>query len=556
MSLFLRGLIRWQHLSDEALSRGLSGELSAVRSLGARAHVSRCWQCRSRRDALERAAMQLAEHRKRVAASTPANPARRGMLVAALRERAAHQRTPSRFTFSAPLLSRSVQESMTPLLASVAIVLSATVLLAWIWSRPQNVVTPGELLARAQSCDEQSGTTSGVIYQRVSITTPRYHIEHETYRDLRGVRRRRPEHLSAQAQPVRQILTSLGVDWENPLSAASYRAWRDRQIAASDRVQTTKNALTLVTTVPAQPVFMESLTVRASDFRPVARTVKSREYGTIEIAEVSYAVLDWQGVNQALFEPLAAPSSQPAPVLRHLPPSVLDLDHAELSARLALNRLHADQGEQISMARTDRSVIIRGVVDTEARRQEIVSALAILPHVATDIHSLAELESLPEDHAVPDSIQVQSATAGPSPLESYLAAQGRLRELSEISQRLLDAVLQVRQSATELTDLRTRYAGGQNAAVGLLADSYTARLTAGLNAEQSVLQELFPDLAAIRSMGNADLAAQVDRNEALCRALIAAGDSSRNVPQLVTELFDTVIEIRSSTAAPSIPHSM
>ncbi len=47
MSFLLRKLNRLQHLSDETLSRLLSGELSTFRSIRARAHIAKCWGCRS-----------------------------------------------------------------------------------------------------------------------------------------------------------------------------------------------------------------------------------------------------------------------------------------------------------------------------------------------------------------------------------------------------------------------------------------------------------------------------------------------------------------------------
>ncbi len=57
------------------------------------------------------------------------------------------------------------------------------------------------------------------------------------------------------------------------------------------------------------------------------------------------------------------------------------LDSAELSARVVLNRLHADEGEQISISRTNRGVNVKGVVDTDERKREIATRLSAVPYV-------------------------------------------------------------------------------------------------------------------------------------------------------------------------------
>lgn len=574
MSLFVRGIHRIGHLSDETLTRLLSSELSTVRSLRARGHIARCWQCRSRRDALDRAAMQITEHRKLLAAVIPSSSSRRAQLLADLRQRATRRARPSLGVRFSLFLHRVVANQMNPLLASTAIVVSASLLLAWVWTRPPAAVTPMQLLDRAQASDHRVAQEhTGVLYQRVSITTSRYHIEHEIYRDLRGIRRRRAERLNADVQPVRQLLSSVGVDWQAPLSATSYEAWHARQTSASDEVHATGgNLLTLVTRVPTGPILRESLTVRASDFHPVGRTVEARDYGTIEIAELSYAVLDWSAINENLFEPLPqpvpdAPLAEPhlEPIVPRPLPSPAALDSAELSVRLALNQLHADEGEQITVSRTDRTIEVQGVVETSERRQQILSALSGLPHVSADILSLSEQQSHPPASPASASVQVQSVAASPSPLEIYLDSSGRGSELSALSQQILDSILRIRQSSGQLLDLRIRFADappGDAIAIATLSASYTQRLRAALDAEESALRDLrllAPPQSSSPS-GSSSLAAEVDRNENLCRAFITGGTTARSgsapsVTDLVPDLYLTIAHIRLLLAPPSPPPS-
>jgi hypothetical protein len=561
MSFLERRLSRLHHLSDETISRLLSGESSALQRVRAQGHLANCWQCRLRSDALNRAAMQVAGYRKNLAEATPANLQRRRILLAELRRRAEKTEPQPAWSRSILYLCQRVVNQMSPVLASVAIVVSATILLIWVWHRPATSVTASQVLDRAEIAEKAvSKGKAGVVYQRVSITTPHRRIEHEIYRDVRSVRRRRPEPLKTETEPIRQVMSSVGVDWQAPLSAASYREWHDRQSSVSDEVRKTGgDLLTLISKVPNGQIQQQSLTVRTSDFHPVGRTIEVGAYGTIEIAELSYAVLGWSGVNEALFEPLADQPPVHPVVLPNLP-SAMELDSAELSARLVLNRMHADEGEQISISRSHRAVQVKGIVDTEERKREIVSKFSGLPHVTADVLSIAELQNLPRNESAAQPIQVQSIKSQPSPLETFLDAEGSRRtELGDISQRLLQAALKVQQSARELIALRKRFpalndSSGKDPALSELTQSYKERLLAGLDTEVSALDALRVIQRQEQPPGTAtiDLAAETDRNEALCRELIVgSAGATRQISEIVPELYQSIARIRSAIGTSS-----
>jgi hypothetical protein len=560
MNFLIGSLSRFQHLSDETISRLIAGELATVRAFRARSHIEKCWQCRSRREAFERAAMQVTEHRNRLVEGTPPNPQRRELLLADLRRRAEQNAPQPIWTRSIFYLHMWIDKQMSPIFTSAVIVLTAAVLLIWVWQRSdRNPVNAAQLLQRAVASDTAiSQEKMGVIYQNVRITTSRAKVEHEIYRDPRGIRHRRPEPVKAETASVQHVLSTIGVDWDAPLSATSYREWHDRQTSVSDEVHKDDgNLLTLVSKVPNNWIEEESLTVRASDFHPVARTIETRSYGTVEIAEVSYAVLPWSGVNEALFEPLGGVLHTNPAILPSLP-TTAELDSDELSARLVLNHLQADEGEQITIMRTDHAVVVKGVVETDDRKKEIVQKLWPLPHVKADILSLAELQSLPPDKTTAQSVQMQSVDVQPSPLEKYLDTKGdRKEDLGSASQRLLDAALKVRQNARELTNLKERYAaldqsGSQDSILSQLTQSYVERLSAGLDDETKTLTALgFENQTPTSSNTSAiDLAAEVDHNEALCRTLIAgSSESTRPASEIVSEVYESIARIRLAVAA-------
>src|ERR1700728_2134719 len=82
---FARMVSRATHLSDETISMLVSGELEASQEARAQTHSAKCWQCRGRRDAFEKAALQVVGYRKaRLESELPLDPDRRDLFLAQL----------------------------------------------------------------------------------------------------------------------------------------------------------------------------------------------------------------------------------------------------------------------------------------------------------------------------------------------------------------------------------------------------------------------------------------------------------------------------------------
>jgi len=556
MRLLLGRLSRFKHLSDETISRLIAGELPTVHAFGARSHIDLCWRCRSRREAFERAAMQVTEHRNRLVKTLPTNPHRRSMLLAELRRKATEDARLPFWTRSLFEFNSWVGNRMSPILASAAIVSAAAFLLILVWQRAARPMSANQLLQRAVASESAAAKDrEGAIYQKVRIATAGEEIEHEIYRDPRGIRQRYPEPIKRNAKHAQDVLARAGVEWDKPLSPGSFRKWHDVQASVKDEVRSEDgNLLTLVSTGSDGSIRKESLTVRTSDFHAVARSIESRTDGTIEIAELSYAVLPWSGINESLFQPLSA-ATRETPLILHSLPSQDSLDSAELSAMLVLNQLHADNGEQINVTRTDSAVEVKGVVETDERKQEIVRKLYHLKHVHTDILSITELQLLPRNGGSTQPITAGSVDVWPSPLAEYLDARGdRKEEISDASQRLLDAALDVSRNASKFTALQKRFPDISETSpnwivVGQLSQSYSVRLAAGLEAEKVTLAALgFADHAQPElQLSVRDLQQEIDRNDALCRELIAGkSGSSRTAREIAVEIYDSIDKIRAA----------
>ena len=458
--------------------------------------------------------------------------------------------------------------AMNPVFASLLIVACAVGLLLRVWHRPAtNRVSASQLLSRAENSElTVMHGKPGVVYQKVRITTSHIRVESEIYRDVQGKRRRHTDQSGGEKMAqARAALASVGLDPDNPLSALSYQAWHDSQEMKIDTVSSEGNGLlTLTTKVPNGGIRQEELIVRATDFHPVLRKIETANDGDIEVAELNYAVLDWSGVNEALFETPSLPRTINPVLLPSAPPSPLMMDTAELSARLVIHRLHADEGEQVEVKRTDWAVEVTGVVDTEDRKQELNVALRALPHVRPEVLSVSDLTRQQRAAVAPQTAAVQAMDAPDSSLAAYLDGDaGKRNALSGTSRQLLDASLRVRSSANEITTLQARFSvPGEsvtaNEALLKLTQSYTERLKDGLALEVSVLQSLGftppPPPADMERME--DIAGEAAKNNALCLELITSGDVvGRPATQIVPEVYASIDRIRAALALQDHPKS-
>jgi hypothetical protein len=467
------------HLSDETLSDLVSGELAGGKLRRAEFHLSKCWKCRSRYEQLERAAMGFVELHKQIITPNPPEASRwREMFLARLDQVAAAAPSSS-WSRLRPHFRFAGFTDMNPFLASAAVILVASVVLFFIWQRSMPSVSASELLQRAESSDRNLSRPAerGVVYQKIRIRTAHASVERDLYRDREGRRRPKSEPLAAEFTPLKTKLNIAGVNWDEPLSASSYKAWHDSQSEESDQVRRSgKNLLTVTTKTSGGIVVEESLTVREQDFHPVKRTVELLDVGTVEIAEVNYAVLGWNAVNENLFEPLT-PGVPPnssihanvAPVAPVIPTAAQLLD-AELQARVALHTVGADLGEQIEVVPESRAlaVLVHGLANTPGRKQELLAALRGIPNLEIRLRTVEEAvaERQPEETAPPTR---GVAVSGHPALEDRLVESfPNVGERSAFVNRGLGFFDQALAQAWALRHLEERYTSDQ---VGLLSQS-------------------------------------------------------------------------------------
>jgi len=346
-----------------------------------------------------------------------------------------------------------------------------------------------------------------------------------------------------------------GLDWDEPISASNYQGWHDHQHVREDKiVRAGSHLLKLTTTVPEGLVAEQSLTVRDTDFHPVRRTVAFRDRRTVEIAEVDFKILPWSAVDANIFEPEARIEAEatmaPAGVLSfpRMPETLPEgeLDETELGARLILNQLHADTGEQIEIDRVPQEVEVKGLVETDERKRELQAQLRVVPHLKISIQSLADLTN---NHGVNDpvsNIATASMPDQPSPLETYLRLNGQsLGTVNVLAHRLFDNALAISQESKAINDLQTRFVPDEqktviaSATVVQLIYSHRERLLASLKQERELLAEAQGDPADEDAPPSPEssLMESALKNLALCKELTQTSTvPTRNAEKIVAEM--------------------
>jgi hypothetical protein len=550
------------HLSDKRLADLFCRELSPLESCAARQHLAKCLECRLRQQRLEgpRAERMLQLYREsldgvdKICQETP-----RRVFASWLELQMQHKASQQRLTMPLHFAWRYRLSFALPA-ASIGVIIGLAAgvpvfsFISWIHVPD---ISTNTLLVCAEKWDTPSATDNpGVVRQVVQIKTAKQTLKRSIYWDVQGRRRPKQAILSAGEEKLRSAFVEAGIDWNQPISASAYQAWHDHQHVRADRiVRSGIHQLTLTTTVPDGEVSEESLTVRDTDFHPVARKVGFRDSETVEIAELDFTVLPWNAVDASVFEHVGDVADRAMTAAHGILPPLLtsqeftagQLDETELSARLILNQLHADTGEQIEISRTKQGVELKGLVETNDRKRALQAQLATVPHLAVSIQSAADLRDHPGLNNDVSSVRTASMLELPSPLETYLLAHGRsVEDINSIEQRLFDNALTISQESKAIDDLQSRFVQDNRTTViasAMLAEliySHRERLQDALKRERELLSETQKAPAIEHGDPARKISPLLDaavRNLLLCKELTLAGSpNARSAEKILAEM--------------------
>jgi hypothetical protein len=422
------------HLSDEKLLFALDGELAASEYAQVTSHLQACWSCRARSEQIQEAIASVVEYRDLLATSFgPISTSGRAKFVTKLQQL-------SRSVGSPTLRSRIVgtlralqafSKGKFPRHAAISGLVMA-ILLLLLLARPWEVrkVSANQLLEDAQVSEVRAlhSVTRPVVYQKLSIRIGDEAVTRTIYRDLEGVRQtdrvdisgrtgelskgvgspselqKRSESMQSARNEIEQTFLQAHLNWQDPLSAATYKDWHNNLDEKQDQVSLTgNNLLTLTTTTDEGPIAQARLTFRTSDFHPIAAILLLHDARQVEVTELVWNVIPMEAVDPAIFltEPV-----KPLDVARTAnlvpPPSSptdAELAESELQARVAIHAEGADLGEQIELDRdlsvarrssSEGSVVVRGIVSTLERKNSLLAALQGIPHVQLRLQTVEE----------------------------------------------------------------------------------------------------------------------------------------------------------------------
>jgi hypothetical protein len=360
------------HVSEDLLLRYVDGELTQREAAAVRDHLDACSDCSRAVDQYRRSLdALLAWHRDRKQ-SLPAPP------------------LPWKSPFPAPRVPGFPAGRGRTIWRWGAIAAAAVlVMIAWQLSTRQTV-SAAELLEKA-SVQERSARPR----RQIQIRTAR----HTVRRPAIAAKTR-----TAAEADLRALFETARFNWEDPLSARSFTAWRGQLSASSDDVRVVETGgrhYQIRTTTPDGALAEATITLRAADMLAVRETLQFRNSESVEITEAPEQT-------QVPAPDVQIATNPPASDPQHATdtPGALATASDELRVFSALHQLGADLGEPVGVRRDDATgrVVISMLGLGAEREQQIRAAIAGLPNVVIQTEQ-------PEAMRAPSTAARRGATA-------------------------------------------------------------------------------------------------------------------------------------------------
>jgi anti-sigma factor RsiW len=465
------------HPGEADLLLYVDGELSTRKAALLRAHLNACWACRVKAEKVEATISAFMDYRHRVAANLPALPTE-AAFHHRLHELAKQPRAKHPFWTAVLAMPRIfLTQSFRARLVYGAVIVSALIIaigLKFIWP---SRVSAGELLANSSAAEEVKandvslvlhrslllekrrsddrkvldrrhidlwrGGKNGVTARRVYDDSGRLVAGEWSQRDgsaeiyQRGLQPRSEEH----AETVLALLKTPEELWRFDLSA---RTFQDLiKDTAQARVKR-QGAYYIVSFAPDHDTgsLLEAvLTVRRDDLRAVgvdlliasprdSHSPATSARPASQIYSIVEESFEEQPAARADSHVFAPDPELVAAELTESPRATADL---QIETTYLLDQIGATLGQQITVViGADHKLHVEGVVETEGRKAEILSALAPIrsnPAVNVRVMSYAEVlrrarPGSPRTNAAPGALPEENTTVpAEAELSAYLASQ-------------------------------------------------------------------------------------------------------------------------------------
>ncbi len=455
-----------QHPPLSSIFLHLDGVLDESDSADMTQHLNNCWECRAVRDRVQRGIHGFMEYRQEVLLpSVPPSTLPPQVFRQSAREVLAGLQGNS----PEDLFRRVARRLLaSPRIATGVTATASAVMVIFLVSMPVTHpprLTAADLIQRARTSAGHlitlDTTNAGhvakkAVYQKVQLRSGNRMIEREVL--LAGA--------TADAEPAppdeewARLLAATPIDWRNPLGVERYERWREVEGKGQDTVSEAGGIATL-NTVPGRqsPIESASLTVRESDWHPIAKHVNFAGRAPLEVREIDYGVRDITTLE------IASAAAKPAihVIDSALPPAVdgpqpIDLDEIEVRLREALHTVAADLNEAPEIARDGPIVRFRAFAESTERKQEVLASVHGIPYVAAEV-SDPGTPSGPPAAAGAQTPDIQMYSTSPPLFKALQDFLGGLDVANTYLHSVRDSYRDALMEASALQRLADRYAG-------------------------------------------------------------------------------------------------
>jgi hypothetical protein len=395
-----------RHPEDGLLLRYLEGELPGRKARQVRTHLEACWECRAQVEELQGTIGECVRYRKNVLAPglpPPPEPWRSLDFDRVEAELAAQ----SLFVRVARFFSPRQNPGLRWALTGATVLALCFVVVQQLRETPK--VEAAALLQKAVKASQSRPAT----VKRVRITTRTGQMTR-----VIGVAYKP----AARETEIARLFDAAHYDWNDPLSAQSYSAWREQLRHYQDAIASQPNSYDIRTTTEDSELVSATLKLRTTDLEPLEGRFEFRNRDWVEMTEL----VDQQ-TNPAstVAGTTGGMSRQPG-----VPPGPLNVTaesaepsaySEELQVVSALHQLGADLGDPLEISREGRQVLVSGTGIPPQRQQQIHGLLDRLPHVVVRF----------DDPAFPASampVQSESATRDAAGTENKSTYAARIEE--------------------------------------------------------------------------------------------------------------------------------
>jgi hypothetical protein len=359
-----------RHPEDGQLLRYLDGELPGRKARQVRTHLEACWQCRAQVEELETVIGDCVRYRKNVLAPSlppPPEPWRSLDFEHADAEVDAERAAQSLFVRMARFLSPLHNGGLRWALSGAAVLALSFVLLQQLRETPK--VEAAALLQKAVRASQ----SRPAAVKRLRLTTRTGQMTR-----VIGVAYKPP----ARETEIARLFDAAHYDWDDPLSAQSYSAWRDRLPRFQDAVASQPNSYDIKTTTEDSELVSATLKLRTTDLEPLEGRFEFRNHDWVEMTElVDQQTNPASTVAGTAGGMLRQPGVPPDPFNVPAPTAEPLAFSEELQVVSALHQVGADLGDPLEISRDGRQVLVAGTGIPPQRQQQLHGLLDRLPHV-------------------------------------------------------------------------------------------------------------------------------------------------------------------------------